>query len=450
MSTSTTIGRATRAYVALGSNVGDRERHLSTALERLAAVPGVSVLRRSGFVDSAFVGDGPPQGPVLNAVAELETTLSPHALLDVLRALEVEAGRAFPHPRHHPRELDLDLLFFGDAAVDTRELVVPHPRWHERDFVVEPLRELGIDTDTLPRRDAPEVLADATQLEERVATWLAGGCVVGLVPTMGSLHEGHASLMRRARAECDRVVVSVFVNPLQFGPGEDFEAYPRDLDGDRAVCRGAGVDAVFAPSTGAMYDRDFCSHVAVGREAEGMEGAVRPGHFSGVATVVARLFAMVRPHRAYFGEKDAQQVAVVRRLVRDLGFPLELVACPIEREPDGLARSSRNVYLGPDDRAACTVLYRALRSGRERFAAGERDRDGLLAHVRGVFAGEPRCHVDYVELRREGDLRELPPGPVDGGRLLVAARFDGGARPVRLLDNLSLCDSSSEPADGSR
>ncbi|MFY9344981.1 MAG: pantoate--beta-alanine ligase [Planctomycetota bacterium] len=282
-------------------------------------------------------------------------------------------------------------------------------------------------------------------LVARTAQWLAGDCTVGLVPTMGSLHRGHASLIERARTECDRVLATIFVNPLQFGPHEDFAAYPRDLVGDVALCRAAGADAVFAPSVAAMYEPGFASNVAVGREAAGMEGALRPGHFAGVATVVARLFALCRPHRAYFGEKDAQQLAVVRRLVRDLGFPLQVVPCPIVRDADGLALSSRNVYLGTADRAAAPVLYRALRAACERFAQGDRDRDRLLAQVRAVLAVEPRAQVEYVELRDEGDLAELPPGPVAGGRLLVAARFVDGKRPVRLLDNMSLAPGTASP-----
>ena len=169
-----------------------------------------------------------------------------------------------------------------------------------------------------------------------------------------------------------------------------------------------------------------------------MEGATRAGHFSGVATVVARLFAMARPHRAYFGEKDAQQLAVVRRMSADLGFPVEVVACPIIREEDGLAMSSRNVYLSKEDRRAAGALYRALQTAQQLFCSGDRDRDRLVAAARAVLDDQPRCKVDYVELRREGGLGEMPPGDVDGGRMLVAARFDGGDRPVRLLDNLGL------------
>jgi pantoate--beta-alanine ligase len=169
-----------------------------------------------------------------------------------------------------------------------------------------------------------------------------------------------------------------------------------------------------------------------------MEGAVRPGHFAGVATVVARLFALARPHRAYFGQKDAQQVAVIRRLQRDLGFPIRIVECATVREPDGLALSSRNVFLGPADRAAAPVLHRALQAAAAMHRGGERDREKLLKEAETVLIGEPRAQVDYLELRSEGDLRPLPPGPVLQGRLLVAARFHGAKRPVRLIDNLSL------------
>jgi pantoate--beta-alanine ligase len=191
-----------------------------------------------------------------------------------------------------------------------------------------------------------------------------------------------------------------------------------------------------------MLPSGFCSHVGVGAAAVGMEGEVRPGHFQGVATVVARLFALARPHRAYFGQKDAQQLAVIRRLVRDLGFPVRIVECPTVREPDGLALSSRNVYLGAEDRRASTVLHRALRRAQTVFQGGERDRERIVAAARSVIEQEPRARLDYLELRADGDLQALPPGPVGGGRLLVAARFLGGQRPVRLIDNIALADAA--------
>jgi pantoate--beta-alanine ligase len=432
--------RETTAYLALGSNEGDRAAQLQRAVDRLRVVPGVRELRCSTFRESAFVGDGPPQGAFLNGVAQLRTTLSAHALLGVCKALEAEAGRVLPAPKHHARPLDLDLLFYGDEWIDTRQLVVPHPRWHERPFVIEPLRELGADVDRLPRVQRGLTLEVAAEFAARCSTWHAGAATVGLVPTMGALHAGHTSLLRRARAECDRVAATIFVNPLQFAPGEDFAAYPRTLTEDLRLCADAGVDAVFAPSVGAMYDPEFCSHVATGAAAETMEGAVRPGHFGGIATVVTRLLALARPHRAYFGEKDAQQLAVVRRLVQDLGFPTTIVPCAIVREADGLALSSRNVYLGAADRRASPVLFRALSSARLAFRRGERDRDVLLQRVHTVIASEPRAQVDYVELRRDHDLRLLPAGAIDGGRMLVAARFQDGVRPVRLLDNLLLDD----------
>jgi pantoate--beta-alanine ligase len=398
-----------------------------------------------------LVGSGPAQGPFLNGVAEVHTTLSPAGLLAVLKAIEREGGRR-PAPRNHPRPVDLDIVFFGDLEIDTRDLIVPHPRWRERPFVTTPLRELGVDVEGIPPKPRPRLIDDAMHFAALCSRWLEGGCSIGLVPTMGALHRGHESLMQRARAENDRVAVTIFVNPLQFGPGEDLAAYPRDLAGDLEACASAGADAVFAPPVGAMYGEGFASRVAVGAEAETMEGTIRPGHFSGVATVVARLLATARPHRAYFGEKDAQQLAVVRRMVDDLGFPTQIVPCAIVREPDGLALSSRNVYLGADDRRAATVLSRALRSAQHAFARGERDRDRLVARARAVLATEPRADVEYVELRRETDLQPMPAGEVTGGRLLVAASFRGGQRPVRLLDNTALEGATLDGAtfDGER
>lgn len=439
--------REVLAYLGLGANEGDRARSLRTAVERLGQTPGIRVLRTSSLRDSAFVGDGPPQADYCNGVVAIATVLPPHALLAVCKALELAAGRALPAPRNQPRPLDLDLLLYGDQRIDSKDLVVPHPRLFERSFALEPLRELGVDPEPLralvPPR--PRLVREPAEFAAICAEWREGGALIGLVPTMGALHRGHASLLSRARQECDRTAATIFVNPLQFAPGEDLAAYPRDLDGDRALCAANGVDVVFAPAPAAMYPDGFCSQIAVGAAATTMEGAVRPTHFSGVATVVARLFALANPHRAYFGEKDAQQVAVLRRLVVDLGFPLRLVVCPVVREADGLALSSRNVFLAADDRKAAVVLFHALRTAQQAYRGGERDRDALLQAARAVLAREPRAALDYLELRGEGDLHPLPAGPVAGGRLLVAARFTGGVRPVRLLDTMALV---TPPLDG--
>jgi pantoate--beta-alanine ligase len=390
-------------------------------------------VRASTWRDSELVGPGPAQGTFRNGVAELRTTLPAAALLAVCKALEAEAGRTLPAPRNHPRPLDLDLLLFGDERIDTRDLAVPHPRWHERDFVREPLRELGLDLDALPRHPGLEVLDAPGALAARTAGWLAGECVIGIVPTMGSLHAGHRQLLEIARQECDRVIATVFVNPLQFGPGEDFAAYPRDLTADVAVCRQAGADVVFAPPVAAMYDPEFCSHVDVGRAAEDLEGALRPGHFRGVATVVARLLALSRPHRAYFGEKDAQQLAVIRRLVVDLNIPVDIAGVPTVREADGLALSSRNVRLSAEERSKAIALYRALRQAERTIARGERDARAVERLAAAVIPPDASLRLEYLEIVDPVELQRVD--RIEGTVLVAGALWVGN---TRLIDNLTI------------
>jgi pantoate--beta-alanine ligase len=256
---------------------------------------------------------------------------------------------------------------------------------------------------------------------------------IGLVPTMGWLHDGHTSLIARARADDATVVVSIFVNPRQFGDAADFERYPRNEARDLALCEAAGVDIVFAPTVEEVYPEGFDTVVAVGAIASPLEGAARPGHFDGVATVVAILFALVGAERAYFGEKDYQQVAVIRRMALDLALPTEVIACPTVREADGLALSSRNARLSPTSRAAAPILHQALLAAREAWAAGERSGEALRAVMRTILATEPLAGVDYVSVAAADDLRELD--VVDRPALLsLAARFGG----VRLIDNESL------------
>ena len=276
-------------------------------------------------------------------------------------------------------------------------------------------------------------IATIAELRAVLADHRAAGRTVGFVPTMGYLHDGHASLMRAARADTDVVVASVFVNPLQFGAGEDLDDYPRDLARDAEVAAGAGVDLLFTPAGDEMYPRPVLTTVSVARVSEGLEGATRPTHFAGVATVVAKLFAIVGPCRAYFGAKDFQQVAVVRHMVHDLSFPVEVVACPTRREPDGLAMSSRNVYLTPDERAAAPVLYTALRAGAAAIGAGERDPAAVRDLMAGIIEAEPLAELDYAEVV-DADSFTVPDPLAGTLRLLAAVRFGR----ARLIDNVGV------------
>jgi len=256
---------------------------------------------------------------------------------------------------------------------------------------------------------------------------------LGFVPTMGYLHEGHLSLARRARAECDHVAVSIFVNPTQFGPNEDLSKYPRDLERDLRLLREAGTDLVWTPSPEVIYPTGYQTWVEVSDISLPLEGAERPGHFRGVTTVVTKLFNALQPAKAYFGQKDAQQAAVVVRMTVDLNFPLEIVVCPTVREGDGLAMSSRNVYLDAAQRKAAPILYRSLSAAKEAYEKGERDGEKLRRLMQAMLEAEPLARVQYVSCADYDSLRELD--HVSGKSLLSMAVFFG---KTRLIDNVVL------------
>ena len=256
---------------------------------------------------------------------------------------------------------------------------------------------------------------------------------LGLVPTMGFLHEGHMALVRRARADNPTLAVSIFVNPAQFGPQEDYATYPRDMDSDLAKLEGAGVDLVLAPSAEEMYPGGFDTYVEVGRTADRLEGAGRPGHFRGVATVVCKLLAIVRPDKAYFGQKDAQQSLVVERLNADLDLGAEIVVVPTVRETDGLALSSRNAYLDSDERKAATVLSRSLRLARDLWEQGVSDAEEVRRRMRGLIDSEPLAQIDYVSVADAATMDELD--QIDGPALVSLAVRIG---KTRLIDNITL------------
>ena len=266
--------------------------------------------------------------------------------------------------------------------------------------------------------------------------WAVPDKTWGFVPTMGALHEGHLSLVRCARAENQRVAVSIYVNPTQFAPTEDLDAYPRQLERDLELLRAEGVDLVFTPSDAEMYPPDFQTYVSVEKVTKMLEGASRPTHFRGVATIVAKLFNIVQPTRAYFGQKDAQQAVVIRQMVRDLNFNVDVIVCPIIREPDGLAMSSRNQYLHGETRAAATVLYRALMVAQAAFRRGERNAEILRALMRDTIAAEKAARLDYVSVADPVTLQELE--TVSGSALCSLAAFLGA---TRLIDNIILEES---------
>ena len=275
------------------------------------------------------------------------------------------------------------------------------------------------------------VVRSITDLRAALSAERRAGRDIGFVPTMGYLHDGHRSLLRAAVAANDATVVSVFVNPLQFAPTEDLDRYPRDLDGDVRMATDEGVRYVFAPTQSEMYPERMMTTVNVAGVSEPLEGASRPSHFAGVATVVTKLFSIVGPSRVYFGEKDFQQLAVIRRLVLDLSLPVEIVACPTVREPDGLAMSSRNVNLTPDARRAAPTLLRALHAGRDAIARGERDARQVRQAMRAVVEQEPLIELDYAEVVDASSF--VIPSPLAGQlRLLIAARLPS----ARLIDNI--------------
>jgi pantoate--beta-alanine ligase len=256
---------------------------------------------------------------------------------------------------------------------------------------------------------------------------------IGFVPTMGALHAGHVSLVRSARSQSDVVAVSIFVNPLQFGPKEDFSKYPRTFEQDCKQLEAEKVDLLFAPATDEMYPGGATTFVEVAELSDRLDGKSRPGHFRGVATVVSKLFHIVQPQRAFFGQKDAAQAAIIRRMVRDLDFETEIVVCPIVRESDGLALSSRNAYLSPTERRQATVLYRALNRVQFLVDKGEHNAAKLIQAARGVFAEEPAVRVDYVEAVNPDTL--LPVNDISEGALFAVAAFVG---TTRLIDNAIL------------
>ena len=456
-----------KVLIGIGSNVGNRRRYLTEALRSIHERADTEVLQASSLIETAPVG-GPPQGPYLNGAAVLETKLSPRALLDVLQRLEKDAGRTH-RTRNGPRPLDLDILLYSGQTVDEPGLRIPHPRFLERMFALMPASEIAADwempgggrvvdvacdlaeatglrhpsvTDedwweqpTIPDgKHRLEVFHRLSELRARISDLLADGVRVGFVPTMGALHEGHGSLVGHSARHQDVTVASIFVNPTQFGENEDLSAYPRTPEKDIGNLKRWGCDLLWMPIVEEMYRPGFSSSVSMTGLVDVLCGASRPTHFGGVQTVVLKLLNQVRPHVAYFGRKDYQQALIIKRMVRDLDVSTQIEACPIIREADGLAMSSRNRYLTESERVAAPQLRRTLRAMDAVFTSGERDAGELLKVGRQTLAKEPRFTLDYLDIRDPETLANRDTLAEEGDLVAVAAQLGR----ARLIDNLLL------------
>ncbi len=452
----------TRAFIGLGANEAEPARQLQAAVDALDCpeirFASIARTRKTPYVgkDGAVVESEPA---VLNTVADVQTTLSARALLDRMQSIERTLGRK--RDGRATRAVDLDLLTYGTETSNDPTLTLPHPRATTRGFVLIPWSEIAplamvpSPVGTLPvvshvarwrqsrmrgqgvvegELSIPSREGDCTVLanREQLAAWRdrVDG-TVGVVPTMGALHEGHATLVRRAAAENDHALATIFVNPLQFDDAGDLDRYPRTFDADCDVLRRAGASAVYVPTPEDLYDNDFSTHVVPSVLTESYEGATRPGHFRGVATVVLKLWMRTRPDRAYFSRKDAQQLAIIERMARDLDLPGQVVPCLIVRDVDGLARSSRNRFLSEEQRTIARHLPRTL----ERLAfavakSGGGELSKLCAHARSALkaVGGTPDYLSIVDPDSMQPLEQLGDGPA-----LAIAAWPVGT--IRLLDN---------------
>ena len=450
-----------RVWLGLGSNMGDRLKWLRFAVSFLAGHPGITIGKISSVYETSPWGvEG--QENYYNAVVEISTELGPYELLQLTQKAEELSGR---ERKYHwaPRRLDIDILLIEGLVLDDPRLTVPHPLMKQRLFVLQPLAEIagcmtlpdgeklsdilcGIGgeqkvkllikgSEWMRGNEQMKTVSSVKEMGELARSWHKEGKTVGLVPTMGYLHQGHLSLIEAARNNNDIVVVSIFVNPTQFGPNEDYERYPRDLAADSLACEQAGVDVIFAPEPREMYPEHFITYVEPTQLETRLCGVTRPIHFRGVCTVVLKLFNIVQPDNAYFGQKDAQQFFILERMVRDLNLDdkLTLHRMPIIREEDGLARSSRNVYLSQEERQQALCLSRAVAAAERCYAAGQRDSQSIISLMEKEISSSPLARIDYLTLVDTVDL--LPVSRIEGPVLVAMAVYFGN---TRLIDNTIL------------
>lgn len=430
----------TTVFIGLGSNLGNRKQNISLALKEIGSVNGAAIRKVSGFYATCPLG-GPEQPDFLNAAAALSYSGTPAGLLKALKGIEKKLGRK-KTARWGPRIIDIDILLFGNKIVRARNLIVPHKLMHKRLFVLKPLAEIApgaihpvlkTTVTNMLKNIMPEIFKNVKDVKKFARKYKAAGKSVALIPTMGALHEGHLSLIRQAKKENDIAIVSIFVNPLQFGPKEDFQKYPRDTRRDVELCANAGADAVFAPTPKEMYANGFQTLVSQTRLPEHLCGLSRPGHFTGVMTVCCKLFNIVEPDTAYFGQKDFQQTVVITKMVEDLNMNLKIKVLPTVREKDGLAMSSRNAYLSAREHRDALCLYNALMKAKQLAKSGERSSANIIAEMKKIIAKTPSAEMDYVAIVNPETLEN---SDVIRGKAAAAMAVRIGK--TRLIDNCIL------------
>ena len=418
------------SYIGLGSNLGDRRKNIAKALELIKAIPSVRIVKSSSLYESRPQGCPSGSPDFLNSAIKVKTSLSAQTLLRQLQAIEHRLGRKRPKQRFAPRGIDLDILLYGRQKINQPCLKIPHPCLKERTFVLKPLKEIDPG---LIRSLAGEIplISKISRMRWFIAGVKKQNKTIGFVPTMGYLHQGHLSLIKQAKKDCDICILSIFVNPIQFGPKEDYKKYPRDLEQDRILAKSAGCDCVFFPEASQMYQAGYLTYVNVEKIADYLCGAYRPGHFKGVATVVAKLFNIIQPDTAYFGQKDYQQALVIKRTIEDLNMPLKIKVMPIVREPDGLALSSRNVYLGAQERSDAVVLFKSLEKAKEMILEGERESAKVISMMKSEISRKKSSRIEYLSV---ADAKTLEPlKHIKKKALIVLAAYFG---KTRLIDNI--------------